>query len=154
MFTLNFLQTKKKKFCSIMSLLLNQSLNWSPIISCILYIGLLYLAYKLILLLKFFKKLKNFPGPDCGMNPLGNITMVLNSNLDVLTSFYDIICGLSKIYSQSYSFFRFWIGTTPIIVFFKSDSAEASWNCKLNKFILLILQWLFAENLCQQCPHS
>lgn len=126
MFTLNFLQTKKKKFCSIMSLLLNQSLNWSPIISCILYIGLLYLAYKLILLLKFFKKLKNFPGPDCGMNPLGNITMVLNSNLDVLTSFYDIICGLSKIYSQSYSFFRFWIGTTPIIVFFKSDSAEAS----------------------------
>ena len=73
-----------------MSLLLKQALNLSEAQSYIIKIFLFCLAYQAIIRFKKFmkivKKFENLPGPKCGISPLGNVSLMLTSNSDLLTS--------------------------------------------------------------------
>ncbi|KAJ6216494.1 hypothetical protein RDWZM_007651 [Blomia tropicalis] len=76
--------------------------------------------------MKYYQKIEKLPGPYCGINPIGNINLIINSNLDLLTCFFDTICGLSQIYYPSHSIVRFWISYKPMKVFSSTVNVHKS----------------------------
>ena len=38
--------------------------------------------------------------------------------------FFEAICGLAEIYNKTHSAIRFWLASTPVIMFIRADAAE------------------------------
>lgn len=134
-----------------MSFLLKQALEWSVFRPLLVYGVLFYILFhltrKFLQARQLTKIVDRIPGPKSSLNPLGHIYMVrANGQNDLITNFFDAICGLTKVYEHKHSLIRFWLAHTPLILFFKADAAEKifSSNVHIQKSVEyeLLQPWL------------